>query len=267
MFIFDLNPLERKILIIISSIFLILFIYIIYLNFEIFNLKDNLNNKEKLYSLQISNRIEEIDGLTQQVEDMQKIINVGLSLDKNYEKAYSDTHFDNFNKYLFEVVPNGYPLKNIYVTSKYGSRFHPTLQEEKIHTGVDLRSAIGEYVYSTASGIVEKAINIDNGGYGKYIVVQHGFGFSTLYAHLDEVLVKEGDFISKNDLIAFSGNSGRSTGPHLHYEVRFLGLHKNPLDFIYWNKNTINSMKYNQNGVNWQKLYSIFKIRGNVNDK
>lgn len=259
MFIFELNSTERKILFILLSVFSILIIYIFYLNFQIFDLKSNIKSQENIYSIQINNRIDEIMGLTQQINDLHRIMNVGLTInsqDKIKSKLLTE---DKIVDSLFTFIPNGFPIKDIQVTSNYGYRIHPVTLVETLHTGIDLKSKIGDDVYSTASGIVIKAINNDNNGYGKYIVIQNAFGFSTLFAHLDDILVREGDFVSKNSLIGYSGNTGRSTGPHLHYEVKFMDKHINPIDFIYWNKKTFNSIFYTNSHIKWSNLISTLK--------
>lgn len=260
MLINELNLNEKKIVLITLGIFLILLIYIIYLNFQVFDLKSNIKSQENIYSIQINNRIEEISELTQQISDLHRIMNVGLTINSQ-NKDFSEFVQDNKNiDLLFNILPNGFPIKDIQVSSNYGNRIHPVNFVESLHTGIDLKSKIGDDVYATAGGVVIKVVNNDTNGYGKYVVIQNSFGFSTLFAHLEEIFVKEGDFVSKNSLIAYSGNTGRSTGPHLHYEVRFLDKTLNPIDFIYWNKKTFNSIFYtNNNNIKWTELMSIIK--------
>lgn len=258
MLINELNSTERKILSIFLGIFSILLFYIIYLNFQMFDLKSNIKSQETIYSIQINNRIDEISALTQQINDLHRIMNVGLTINSQ-DKIQSQLIQDNKNMdMLFNIIPNGFPIKDVQVSSNYGNRIHPVNLIESLHTGIDLKSKVGDDVYSTASGIVTKVINNDNNGYGKYIIIQNAFGFSTLFAHLEDIFVKEGDFVGKNSLIAYSGNTGKSTGPHLHYEVRFMEKSLNPIDFIYWNKKTFNSIFYTNN-IKWSKLISILK--------
>lgn len=253
----ELSGIEKKILSIFLIILFIFVAYIIYLNSQIFGLKSDMKSQEKIYSIQINNRIDEIMGLTQQVDDLHRIMNVGLTI--NSELKQQSSNDNKISDYLFNIIPNGFPTNNIQVTSNYGYRIHPINLTESLHSGIDLKSNVGENVYSTAVGIVVKTITNDNSGYGKYIIIQNAFGFSTLFAHLDDIIVKEGDFVSKNSLIGYSGNTGRSTGPHLHYEVRFMDKHINPIDFIYWNKKTFNSIFYTNTHIKWSELISILK--------
>ncbi len=116
------------------------------------------------------------------------------------------------------------------ISSKFGPRMHPITGRYKVHTGVDFSANIGTPIKAAASGIISKSSYVS--GYGKYISIQHGGGLKTAYAHLSKILVKNGQFVKQGQLIAYSGNSGNSTGPHLHYEVSRNGKFINPLSFI-----------------------------------
>jgi|OM-RGC.v1.009997822 murein DD-endopeptidase MepM/ murein hydrolase activator NlpD len=252
--------LKDKNIIILSIIFLLLiiFIYIFYLNFIISDLKNDLKSKENLYSIQINNRIDEILELSEQIKELHRIMDVGLVLNSNDKIVFNNKIDENSLNNLFKIIPNGFPLIDVQVSSRFGERIHPISNIEKFHSGLDLKTKIGNNVYSTASGVVYKVRNEDNGGYGKFVTILHAFGFTTLYAHLDEVLVKEGDFVDKNSVIATSGNTGISTGPHLHYEIKFLEKHLNPIDFIYWNKKSFNSIFMNNSNIEWKNLINKF---------
>jgi murein DD-endopeptidase MepM/ murein hydrolase activator NlpD len=112
------------------------------------------------------------------------------------------------------------------ITSAFGMRFHPVLKVYKLHTGIDLGIGSGTPIYSMSSGKV--IISSYSSGYGNYVVVDHGGGISSLYAHLSSRLVSVGTSVAKGELIAKSGNTGWSTGPHLHFEVRQNGDPINP---------------------------------------
>ena len=115
------------------------------------------------------------------------------------------------------------PIKGNYVTSRYGYR----PQFGRTHKGIDLRSAIGDTVYSAFSGRV-RLTRFDRGGYGFYVIVRHENGLETIYGHLSRFLVKPDQYVKAGQPIALSGNTGRSTGPHLHFETRFMGYAINP---------------------------------------
>lgn len=118
------------------------------------------------------------------------------------------------------------------MVSGYGWRIDPVYGTRKMHWGLDFTADVGTDVYSTGDGIVEK-VEVNSWGYGREIVIDHGFGYKTRYAHLSSFLVKKGDTVSRGDLIGLVGNSGKSTGPHLHYEVEKDGHKVNPINFFH----------------------------------
>ncbi|MDC0126947.1 M23 family metallopeptidase [Methylophilaceae bacterium] len=126
---------------------------------------------------------------------------------------------------LRETLPSLYPVNVPYTSSSYGWRRDPILGKRAMHEGIDFSAAHGESIYATAGGIVVYAGK--KGAYGNLVTINHGGGLQTRYAHISKILVKKGDIVKKQDLIAFVGNTGRSTGPHLHYEIR---LNKKSLD-------------------------------------
>lgn len=252
-------------LVLLIILLFIIVIYIIYLNFIVRDLESDIKIRNNLYNIQINNRITEIEQLSFQLNDLQKLLNIGLDLSSNSNLFQNYEMNDLDKKYIFKNIPNSSPLKDIFITSKYGVRFHPILDEEKFHTGLDLRAKVGTEVYSTADGIIWETRDVDSGGYGKYITILHNYGFRTLYAHLNDVYVKKGDIITKGTLIGLSGNTGRSSGPHLHYEIRYLDNHIDPSNFIYWNKKTFQTIFLkNENDIQWKNMFNL--IKSNLNE-
>jgi len=133
-------------------------------------------------------------------------------------------------KQLIQQVPIINPLPGAKITSRFGSRKDPFRRQVAYHAGLDFRARKGDLIRATSAGRVTKAGWY--GGYGRMVEVDHGGGITTRYAHLHEVLVNVGDRVVTAAPIARAGNSGRSTGPHLHYEVRRNGEALNPLKFI-----------------------------------
>ena len=117
-----------------------------------------------------------------------------------------------------------------YITSKFGYRIHPIYGYRKFHTGIDIGAGSGSRIVAANSGTV--ILSGWNGGYGKCIVVDHGGGITTLYAHCSSLLVGRGAQVSRGQTIAKVGSTGNSTGPHLHFEVRVNGVYKNPLNYV-----------------------------------
>ncbi len=127
-------------------------------------------------------------------------------------------------------VPSRMPLEGAQLTSNYGMRTHPVLGGRRKHTGIDLAAPSGTPVYATADGIIGRADWFSS--YGLYISINHGAAMETRYAHLSRLAVAAGDNVNKGDLIGYVGSTGRSTGPHLHYEVRVEGLAVNPIPYM-----------------------------------
>lgn len=114
--------------------------------------------------------------------------------------------------------------------SGFGIRIHPVHKIKKFHKGIDFTAPRGTAIQATGNGIV-KRVEKKKLGYGRNIIIDHGFGYTTLYAHMNEIIVKEGDVVTKGQKIGTVGSSGTSTAPHLHYEVRINGKPVNPIDY------------------------------------
>ena len=128
------------------------------------------------------------------------------------------------------AVPSRMPLEGARLSSGYGMRNHPVLGGLRGHKGVDLAAPSGTPVYATADGYVSRADWFSS--YGKYISIEHGAALQTRFAHLSDMVVSAGDKVKKGDLIGYVGSTGRSTGPHLHYEVRVDGVAVDPSPYM-----------------------------------
>ena len=128
--------------------------------------------------------------------------------------------------------PSGSPIGGDYhITSHFGMRMHPIQKKKKMHQGIDFRAPIGTPILATSSGVIAKVVH-QKTGYGNYVVIQHDNTYETKYSQLSEIKVEVGQEIEKGQVIALSGNSGASTGPHLHYEVLKDGVHVDPKDYL-----------------------------------
>lgn len=134
------------------------------------------------------------------------------------------------------AIPAIWPIDRTLLRGRigaFGYRMHPTLHRWKMHDGVDLGGRIGDPIYATGDGVVEEVVlSRARRSYGTYIVVNHGFGYKTRYAHLNKVHVSRGDSVMRGTLIGDLGNTGRSSGPHLHYEVIYRGRVVNPINYF-----------------------------------
>jgi murein DD-endopeptidase MepM/ murein hydrolase activator NlpD len=132
-------------------------------------------------------------------------------------------------------IPAIQPVSNKdlkHVASGYGWRIDPIYKTQKKHTGMDFSSPIGTEVFATGKGKVI-CVETDSWGYGKHIIIDHGYGYQTLYGHLSEYTVKVGQKVERGDLIGLVGSTGKSTGPHLHYEVIKHGEKVNPAGYYH----------------------------------
>ena len=137
----------------------------------------------------------------------------------------------NLHRMAAERLPFSHPLRNSYrLSSPFGYRRDPFNGGSRLHSGVDMAAPTGTPIYSTGDGVVSFAGR--QSGYGLIIVIEHAFGFETRYAHLSRIRVTEGQRVSRGDLIGDMGSTGRSTGPHLHYEVRTGDTPQNPMNYI-----------------------------------
>lgn len=153
-----------------------------------------------------------------------------LSMDEVYEMARN-------KQQRMATMPAIMPVnkKNGKIVSGFGNRYHPILRTVRMHTGIDISARRGTPIYATGDGVVEEAGSSLDGfsGYGKICVINHGFGFQTLYAHLDKITVKKGQKVRRGEQIGTVGSTGLSQGTHVHYEVIQNNKKVNPVYFFF----------------------------------
>ncbi|MCK9207995.1 MAG: M23 family metallopeptidase [Salinivirgaceae bacterium] len=182
------------------------------------------------------NRYKELEGFDESqlvIETSKKIDMLLKQLDVQWKSYEEVVALAEEKEVFWASIPAISPLADKDLTrfaSGYGYRIHPIYRTKKMHTGIDLTAPTGTEVYATGNGEVAVA-GYTPGGYGKRIIVDHGFGFKTVYAHLNSILVKEGQKIKRGELIGTVGSTGRSTAPHLHYEVRKNNQTENPVNY------------------------------------
>lgn len=128
------------------------------------------------------------------------------------------------------AIPSQRPVDRLSLTSNFGFRSDPFRGGRAMHAGVDIPGPIGTAIYATADGMIGRAQRA--GGYGNLVEIEHGSGIQTRYGHLSEILVRPATRVKRGDLIGRMGSTGRSTGSHLHYEVRLDGRAVNPMPFL-----------------------------------
>ena len=159
-----------------------------------------------------------------------KPLNLSKNADEKYKKIADDIEKWHGLNRLTQILPLGAPVAKKTITSPYGLRKDPFTKANKQHKGIDFAGKIGTELYAVAPGRVISAG--DRSGYGTTVEIDHGLGFTTLYAHLSKIMVSRGDWVRPGTVIGLGGSSGRSTGPHLHYEIRYKGSPFNPSNFV-----------------------------------
>ncbi len=157
-------------------------------------------------------------------------INLNKNADEKHKKIAADIEQWNGLARLVKILPLGAPVAEKTITSPYGTRQDPFTKKNKQHKGIDFAGKIGTELYAVAPGRVISAG--ERTGYGTTVEIDHGLGFTTLYAHLSKVIVSRGDWVRPGTIVGLGGSSGRSTGPHLHYEIRYKGNPFNPSNFV-----------------------------------
>ncbi|MDR1034585.1 MAG: M23 family metallopeptidase, partial [Holosporales bacterium] len=159
-----------------------------------------------------------------------KIIRLYKFRDTDNTCEYVDPHGTIFNTIARAGSMLAYPLSSMKITSGFGLRIHPISGRLKGHTGIDISAKIGTPIRAAASGIIARASNYY--GYGKYVNIKHSPSLNTAYGHLSRITVRSGQHVNQGQVIGYTGNTGYSHGPHLHYEVLKNGAPINPLTFI-----------------------------------
>ncbi|MBN2781026.1 MAG: peptidoglycan DD-metalloendopeptidase family protein, partial [Candidatus Marinimicrobia bacterium] len=210
-----------------------------------------LNNTIRLYAdmpqhdlsidnLGIGGRVQMADpastkNVVEELEANVEFLGTKVSVElENYKNLYAD--IQKYKKRL-QYIPAITPLKtdSYYISSNYGYRIDPFTEETKYHSGIDLAANRGTPVHASGNGKVIYA-SYSYGGYGNVVKVDHGYGFVTVYAHLNRIKVEKGDTVERGALLGEVGSTGRSTGPHLHYEVQKDGKPVNPSKYMWDDK-------------------------------
>ena len=194
------------------------------------NLK-KINNSIAKLGLSETKLIEQANKYSNQIIGTPFVqLNLGKNADEKYKKIAKDIEKWHGLDRLTKVLPIGAPVAKKTITSPYGIRKDPFTKVNKQHKGIDFAGKIGTELYAVAPGRVISAG--ERSGYGTTVEIDHGLGFTTLYAHLSKINVSRGDWVRPGTVIGLGGSSGRSTGPHLHYEIRYKGAPFNPINFV-----------------------------------
>ncbi|MDR0792531.1 MAG: M23 family metallopeptidase [Chitinophagaceae bacterium] len=179
------------------------------------------------------------------VQNMSKnelVLNIQMQLN-NLSKlaAFQQRSYDSINlmvknkQNLLAAIPAIQPVNNKdlkHIASGFGYRIDPVYKVVKFHAGLDFAAPIGTPIYATADGVVTRA-DFNAGGYGNHIIIDHGYGYETLYGHMYKMKATVGEHVKRGEVIGYVGSTGKSTGPHCHYEVHKNGKIMNPIYFFY----------------------------------
>lgn len=226
---------------------------------KILTQKENkLVTQNKLYSMQIKDKIKDIDELSSKLDEIHTII--GIDADDTKEEITKKT-LDSINEskkqFALNLIPNGNPLADFKYSSAFGYRINPVTKKRQFHRGIDMAAPRKTPIRATADGIVEFVEEKNIGDYGRVIKVLHNYGFKTIFAHMEKTFVKVGDIVKKGQILGLVGSSGRSTAPHLHYEVRFANKVLNPKAFLDWKIASFEDIFKKERKIEWESLVSL----------
>ncbi|MFA0414191.1 peptidoglycan DD-metalloendopeptidase family protein [Vibrio renipiscarius] len=221
-------------------------------------------------SQELEEKRNQLQLLSKRVYDVESVL--GLASEKEFDDDNIEYRLDAaavdsaVRATMFRMIPNESPLNYQRISSSYGRRTNPISGKRHTHTGIDLTCKMGTPIIAPADGVIE-TVRPSKKGFGNFLTLRHSFGFMTSYAHLKNFKVRSGQFVSKGDVIAHCGNSGNSTGPHLHYEVRFLGRSLNPQYTMDWTPENFNYLFEKEKKVKWAPLVKLIddNVRLQVN--
>ncbi|EDZ62278.1 peptidase M23B [Sulfurimonas gotlandica GD1] len=197
----------------------------------------------------------ELNEVSDSLSEIETLIGISPVEDMSLQDRVSITKVNSEHMAtLLQFIPSGSPIEYKGVTSNFGYRIHPTLDRKEFHRGLDMKAPMKTPVYATADGIVEYAGIHKSSGFGKLVILQHNYGFRSYFGHLNSIVIKSGKFVKKGALIAYTGNSGMSSGPHLHYELRFIQRAVNPFYFVKWNVQNYKDIFEKEKQIPWQSL-------------
>lgn len=216
---------------------------------------NGLHDKNNELIADISDKEGELVLITEKLENIETLIGLKPRQEMDIHQRVELANITLGQKLLLlQNIPSGGPLEKMRTTGRYGMRMHPVTGKKTHHAGVDLRAKMNTPVYATADGVVEYAMLQKKSGYGKLLLIRHNYGFKTVYGHLNKFKVKYGDFVKKGDLIAYTGNSGLSNGPHLHYEIRYIYRTLDPVNFVSWDLENYDAIFDREKKIKWLSL-------------
>ncbi len=198
-----------------------------------------MEKKQQVNLIQGMGESELVNSITVQLN------NLGLRMGYQLKSFDAIANMVKNKEQLLAAIPSIQPISNRNlnrIASGFGYRIDPVYKDRRLHAGLDFTAPTGTPIYATADGIIKDA-GFNTGGYGNRVVINHGFGYETIYAHMYRIKARIGAKIKRGEVIGYVGNTGKSTGPHCHYEVHRKGI---PLDPIYYFYNDLTPAQFDR---------------------
>ena len=222
--------------------------------------KQHLAEQRRELESEVRRRSRQLAVLGGELERIESLVGVDHVRDRPLAQRVDIATQTAFEKRLMlRSIPSGFPVQSGRVTSDYGMRLHPIDGRRTLHGGVDLRARRGTAIYATADGVVEWAATHESSGLGKMVKLIHNYGFTTIFGHLDDIEVTSGSYVKRGDLLGYSGNTGQSAAPHLHYEVRYLQRRLDPSPFLRWSLEEYDVLFSEEERVQWESLTEVVR--------
>jgi murein DD-endopeptidase MepM/ murein hydrolase activator NlpD len=273
---FNVHKVIKKVLLYtVLSILLIVIVggsFILFLQKELVSLEDRKDEIVKEYedllvdnevlTQQITQKNEDLDIISGKINNIEELIGLKFNKKMTVNEKVNLAELSTIERVkILRQIPSGYPVEDKGISSKFGKRIHPILKKQEFHTGIDLKAKMNTPVLAPADGVVEYGMRHKKSGYGKLIIIAHNFGFKTLYGHLNKIDRKVGEVVRKGDIIGYTGNTGLSSGPHLHYEIKYINMPLNPENFMTWNLKNYDNLFNKEKKVKWQSLINLTKLQ------
>lgn len=217
----------------------------------------DLNKRLVDLNVALISKQEQMAKLSSKIADLETIM--GMSSDEYDQILRSQNLSSDMVAKIFRLIPSGKPVDNIRISAGFGWRMHPILHKKEFHPGIDLADKGLVPIKATADGIVIQARH-SRYGYGNVVKIAHVYGFTSLYGHMRSILVHNGEYVKKGQIIGYMGSTGLSTGQHLHYEVRFDKKPLNPLNFIRWSGQNFYKIMKIERHVPWESLIKAIQV-------
>lgn len=235
---------------------------------EILSTNESLAEERLLLQSEVEEKAASLLAMSDELESIEIMIGLRAEPDRPLAQRIDTASQTAFEKRLMlESIPSGFPLESEVVTSEFGMRLHPIQERMAMHGGVDMRAQVGTPIYATADGVVEWASMHHSSGLGKMVKIIHNYGFSTVYGHLSEIDLQVGNYVKRGQLLGYSGNTGASAAPHLHYEVRHLNRRLDPMPFLHWSMTDYDRVFAEEDRVEWESLVEVIRRTASVPER